>query len=245
MFNKHKQNKQGIERLTKGLPKKLIHYKKLTGKTKDATAHKSWSKRDMDEKEIGQIALEQWKVCAQIAQNTSQRRATASTVYMALNTAIIGSMYSQGGESTLWTFLGIHKEAKQVIEPTILPIIGIIICLGWISSILYYKELNKVRYNIIKELEDYIEIKPFQCESYATLNQSGSWQNELYIPKMFIWGYVIYAVWIVVLAVMEKFKIQWIKYVLENNVITSVAVVIVIGIIIARYREIIMNKDEN
>lgn len=221
-----------IERLGGKQAEKLINYKELTGveKVRDENG-KIDIKRDKED--LAAVALEQWKVCVQIAQNTSQRRATANTVYTALNTGIIGYMFTKDGgavtKSIVLPIIGtIHKNAEVVVKPTLWPIIGSVICIAWIKSIKYYRDLNTVKYNIIKELEEYIGIKPFQCESYIS-PQSSSSQNELAIPWLFIAGYTLYAIWIAILTVGEKYGktiYQWFNASLEGKAVISMMIVI-------------------
>lgn len=231
MANKSKQTTlPEIERLDKALVKKLIDYEVLIGKKKLKNTKEIVDIKKSEE-EIEKTALEQWKVCVQMAQNTSQRRATSNTVYTALNTAIIGYMYS--------------KEAEFVVKPTIWPIIGTIICIGWINSILYYRDLNTVKYNIIKELEQYIGIKPFICESYASPKLS-SWKNELTIPKMFVVGYAVYTGWILLLALQEKSNgliAQIIRTISEDKVISSLFAAIAVLVMNVFLYKILKQKE--
>lgn len=89
-----------------------------------------------------------------------------------------------------------------------------------ISSILYYKELNKTKYNIIKELEEYIGVCPFICESYASPKKA-SWHIELEIPSMFAVGYVVYGIAVAI-----------IQFINTTNIVEKVTnVELIIGIL--------------
>ena len=61
-------------------------------------------KSNIQDEDIRKKALEQWKVCVQMAQNTSQRRANTNGLFITINTATIGYIYYQYKDKVILPF---------------------------------------------------------------------------------------------------------------------------------------------
>lgn len=81
--------------------------------------------------------LEQWKTCVEMANSNSERRISTNNVYITVNAAIIALIS--------FTF-----DYKSIL----LSIVGAIVSILWLNSIISYKKLNSVKYQIINEIAD-------------------------------------------------------------------------------------------
>jgi len=80
--------------------------------------------------------LEQWKTCVEMANCNSERRISTNNVYITVNAAIIALIS--------FTF-----DYKSIL----LSMVGAIVSILWLNSIISYKKLNSVKYQIINEIE--------------------------------------------------------------------------------------------
>ena len=101
--------------------------------------------------------LEQYKLYIEMADKISERRATANSFFLSLN-------------SFLLTVLGILPQLKSnIIEFTVLWIIivsiaGTSFCISWIMIIRAYKSLNGAKFKIINKIEDNLPVSMYNSE---------------------------------------------------------------------------------
>ena len=90
---------------------------------------------------FGADLLEQYKLYVQSAENVSARRLASSRYLLAVNTALVALYgFQVQGSVSVWLTL-------------LLPILGIPVSLLWFRIIRSHRELNKVKFGIIHELE--------------------------------------------------------------------------------------------
>lgn len=127
--------------------------------------------------QFNEYVLEQWKTCAEMANSNSERRLTSNNIFIAINAAIIA----------LTSFTPDYKSI-------IMSLVGILVSVIWISSIKSYKELNRVKYQIINELEESLPTSPYKYEWYL-INKEGKYkrftQLENNLPCIFIFLYIL------------------------------------------------------
>jgi len=107
--------------------------------------------------------LEQWKTCAEMANCNSERRINSNNIYIAINAAIIA----------LTSF---SLDYKSIV----MSIVGIIVSILWQSTIKSYKELNRVKYRIINEIEKMLPISPYEYE-WKLINEEGKYKRFTYL----------------------------------------------------------------
>lgn len=91
--------------------------------------------------------IEQWKRMLDFAENNSERRIKTNNVYLSINTLLLGGCtYVSGFQNQL------------------LAISGFFISILWFVSIATYRTTNKVRYEIIRNLENDLKYKPISDE---------------------------------------------------------------------------------
>ena len=95
----------------------------------------------------GEILLEQWGKCVDMANSISDKRINSNGIFLALESALVALI--------TFTF-----DAKSLI----LSVLGICVSVYWYFSICAYKRLNSVKYEIINAIEDKLPVAPFREE---------------------------------------------------------------------------------
>ncbi|PZN76970.1 MAG: hypothetical protein DM484_15590 [Candidatus Methylumidiphilus alinenensis] len=132
--------------------------------------------------------LEQYKAYAESAQKISDRRNTANTFFLTINTALI-------------TILGYFKVQQttsfEIGSHVIIALAGIAISYMWYLLIRSYKDINTAKLQVIHEIEKQLPIRPFDAEWEAVGRGADSKRYlpfthiELYIPFVFIFLHVV------------------------------------------------------
>lgn len=124
--------------------------------------------------------LEIYKMLVEMADRVSQRRQSANSFYLTVNTAIIGgSAYlaqSSNGPLATWA----------------VSLAGIAICTLWIMSVISYKTLNSAKFRVITALEECLPASPFKDE-WGILDVDGDGKRhkpfhkiEVFVPIVFM-----------------------------------------------------------
>lgn len=119
------------------------------------------------------VVLEQWKTCITEANGISEKRNNANHLFITLNTA-------------LFAFTTFSLEYKSILLSTI----GIAICTLWIFTINSHKKLNRVKYEIINEMELKLPLAPFTSE-WDRLNKRYEYVRLTKIEKFIPWMFII------------------------------------------------------
>lgn len=120
--------------------------------------------------------LEQWKVCVEAANATSQRRDSMNNLFASLNLAILAAI------SFTWNM-----------KSLVLLVAGTVLCIVWIIFINNYKLLNKEKFKVINSLECSLERQPLndewealkKCEKY----KDATWLERI-MPIAFVLIYI-------------------------------------------------------
>lgn len=133
--------------------------------------------------------LEQWKTCVEMANSNSERRISTNNVYITVNAAIIALIS--------FTF-----DYKSIL----LSIVGAIVSILWLNSIISYKKLNSVKYQIINEIEKKLPISPYAYE-WSLLGDNKKYRRfthlERNLPWLFIILYIICIFWQVAICIFK------------------------------------------
>ena len=123
--------------------------------------------------------IEQYKVYLEMADRISDRRQTANSFFVTLNTAIIALVgYVNLGDKKAFAFYWLISIA------------GMILCFMWYRLIRSYKDLNSAKFKVVHEIEAKLPIAPFDAEWEAV--ERGE-NPTLYLPFTHI---EIYIPWI-------------------------------------------------
>lgn len=124
--------------------------------------------------------LEIYKMLVEMADRVSQRRQSANSFYLTVNTAIIGgaAYLSQ----SVFGSLGTSAVSAA----------GIAICTLWIRAVVSYKSLNAAKFEVITMIEDRFPVKPYQDE-WRILDVDGDGkrhrpfhETEVLVPIVFM-----------------------------------------------------------
>lgn len=124
--------------------------------------------------------LEIYKMLVEMADRVSQRRQSANSFYLTVNTAIIGgaAYLSQSAFGHLGTWA--------------VSIAGVAICALWIRSVASYKSLNAAKFEVITVLEERLPVSPFKDE-WNILDVDGDGkrhkpfhETEVLVPVVFM-----------------------------------------------------------
>ena len=116
--------------------------------------------------------IEQWKRMIDFAENNSERRIKTNTIYLSINTLLLGGC----------TYMSEFQNQ-------LLAICGIFISILWFVSIATYRMTNKVRYEIIRNLENDLKYKPISDEynrHKRNVIYYGNTCIEMLIPIVFL-----------------------------------------------------------
>lgn len=91
--------------------------------------------------------VEQWKTCVDTANGITDKRNMANSIFITVNTALFAVV----------TFSLDYKSM-------LLSAIGMSICILWLKLLENYKQLNKVKYEIIAEIEEMLPLTPLKAE---------------------------------------------------------------------------------
>ncbi|HWU73892.1 MAG TPA: hypothetical protein VN137_10410, partial [Sphingomonas sp.] len=96
--------------------------------------------------------LEVYKLLVEMADRVSQRRQSANSFYLSINTLIIGGSAYFGSKMT------------SAFATVLVSLAGILICGYWIMSIQSYRTLNQAKFSVINDIEADMIVKPYTVE---------------------------------------------------------------------------------
>lgn len=125
--------------------------------------------------------LQMWQTCVEMANNSSDKRINASTVYMTINVALLAVL----------TF---SFDVKNIL----ISIIGVSVSVIWMRSISSYKKLNAAKFKVIDELESKLAYAPFKREWEIMGNDKRErrilTRTEAQLPWVFLFLFIVIGV---------------------------------------------------
>jgi hypothetical protein len=88
----------------------------------------------------------------EMADRVSQRRQSANSFYLSINTAFLSAFYI------------LKPDELDVLSATIVAACGVSLCLLWLRNMLSYKDLNSGKFTVICRLEEHIGCAPYTAE---------------------------------------------------------------------------------
>ena len=135
--------------------------------------------------------LEQYKLCVEMADRISARRALANAFFLTLNTAVL---------TTIGVFLGVfwkdrpHVPAYYLVLPLVLLVV---LCLAWFWLVRSYRQLNSGKYAVIGALEERLPASPYWNAEWDALGNGEDkaiyWpltHLEQWVPCVFALTYI-------------------------------------------------------
>lgn len=130
------------------------------------------------EHERTEEVLEIYKLLVEMADRVSQRRQSANSFYLTVNTAIIGvTAY-------------FAPDTKEV-NTWAISLAGVAICILWIRAVLSYKFLNTAKFKVITDLEGRLPVAAYKDEWEFLKSANGRRHipfhtTEVLVPFVFI-----------------------------------------------------------
>lgn len=140
-----------------------------------------------------------YSLMVEMADRVSQRRQSANSFFLSINTALAGGA----------SYLGIKDTNGPVWA---LGVVGIAICLLWRRSIVSYKTLNEAKFEVIHQLEKLLPTQPYTDEWKIIDPDSGKGRHkpfhvtEMAVPLIFI---LVHAVQIAYTFPWQMFPALW------------------------------------
>ena len=117
-----------------------------------------WINLDRDFSGDGwKLLLDQYKLFVDTSSRVSDRRGTANTFLMSVNTALVTVFGLIAGKDA-------SLAAEQGPWRWLLPLAGISTCLAWVALIRSYRSLNKAKFAVILDLERLLPARLFDRE---------------------------------------------------------------------------------
>lgn len=125
-----------------------------------------------------QHLLEQYKLYVEMADKISERRQSANSFFLTINTVIVSL-------TTYFTLGGILSDSILLYIP--ISLAGLLICYTWYRLIRSYKDLNTAKFKVIHEIEQKLPCAPYGLE----WEKVGRGKNpKLYLPFTHIEIYI-------------------------------------------------------
>lgn len=118
--------------------------------------------------------LEQYKLYVEMADRISQRRTSANTYFLSVNSAILAFV----------GYLTIGSEPKYM---WLLALAGCLMTLFWYNIVISYRNLNSAKWQVVQDIEKRLPISPYDAEWDAV--QRGE-NPKLYRPISHIESWV-------------------------------------------------------
>ncbi|MHA1441986.1 MAG: RipA family octameric membrane protein [Candidatus Heimdallarchaeota archaeon] len=113
---------------------------------------------DKDLIDNSNLIFDQYKLYVEMADRISARRATTNSFYLTAN-------------SFLFVALGILMSNDLVVVVPIILIVGIFVSISWWLLIIYYKNLNSSKYQVINAIEEKLPVKGLFAEWQISKSQ--------------------------------------------------------------------------
>ena len=142
-------------------------------------------------------ALDQYKLYVEMADRISQRRQTANTFFLTVNTALVAFLGVSFPDEADWFGLGWYS---------VVGIAGVLLAMMWYRLIRSYRDLNSAKFQIIHKMEDRLPLKPYKAEWQAV---GCGEQSRLYVPFTHIetripWAFMFLYVALIVAVLVNK-----------------------------------------
>lgn len=141
----------------------------------------------------------QYKLCVEMADRVSSRRATANNFFLSVNTllvAVIGAL----------SRLGTTSISNVLLWAIIASIVGALFCLCWATTIRRYRDLNNAKFKVINAIEKKLPASAFTSEWKCLCQEKNLDEyrhltaSEFWVPMIFV---VLYALLIVVMSILS------------------------------------------
>jgi len=134
--------------------------------------------------------LEQYKLCVEMADKISERRATANAFFLSANALLLSGLGVVSNDY-------VHITFSMPLTMVGVSLAGILLCFVWILLVRSYRQLNSAKFAAICAMEARLPAAPYETEWKKLRGQNESREYrpltsvELVIPAIFIILYVL------------------------------------------------------
>ncbi|MDG9709151.1 RipA family octameric membrane protein [Streptomyces sp. DH10] len=132
-----------------------------------------------------QAVLEQYKLCVEMADRVSSRRALTNTFFLSLNSAVVAALAA--------------VAARGVVGlPVLLLLAGLVIlfaqCAAWYVMVRSYRQLNFAKWAVIGALEERLPAYAYSRAEWKASGEGRDWRKYMPLTHVEQWVPVIFAV---------------------------------------------------
>ena len=141
------------------------------------------------EEDYGSLLIEQYKIYIEMMDRVTSRRGQANAFYISVLSGILVILSFPVNENLL-------IESSNVLFVCI-SLLGLVLCLMWYVNLQSYKQLNRLKFQVIYELEQDLPFPMYQREWDILVNEKNSsgyyrlTAIEKYIPLVLAVPYLI------------------------------------------------------
>ena len=124
--------------------------------------------------------LEQYKVYVSSAENVSARRLASSRLLLALNAGLVALYgFAPAGFAEGWWAMPV-------------PLLGVTVCLLWRRIIKSHRDLNRVKFTLVHELEQHLPAMPYTVEwERAGQGRGKSYRAVTDVERWIPWTFLV------------------------------------------------------
>ena len=132
--------------------------------------------------------FEIYRIYVELTDKMSSRRSIINSFYLTINTGLFATL--------AFVFKNSNLQTNYLILCSIVLIcLGILICLIWFINILSFKQINRVKFNVIKEIEKKLAFAPYTMEWEIIKKDKNKYFRQTFIertvPAVFIILHII------------------------------------------------------
>lgn len=125
--------------------------------------------RDAYKGNYEQDLLSEYLLYVQMADRISERRSTANTFFITVNTGLVSA----------FGLSGLLSKSFSPFVFLVADLAALMLCFFWYRLILSYRDLNTAKFKVIHEIEAHLPIRPYEAE-WAAVGEGKD--NSLYFP---------------------------------------------------------------
>jgi len=123
--------------------------------------------------------LQQYKLFVDTSLDVTSKRLESNKFHLTLNSVVFG-------------FTSYLTTLNEYLVIVLFCFVGILISAVWLKNIFAYRELNRAKFKVIHELENYLPACLFKCEEEHYLDKyHGLTSSEKFYPIIFMILYVV------------------------------------------------------
>lgn len=143
---------------------------------------------DLNPAEPSNAFLEQYKIYLEFLDKLADRRQSANSFFLTLNTGLCAALAFLFTKDT-------DPEIRQLY--IVIPIAGVLLALFWHRLVSSYRQLSTGKFEVIHQMENYLPIAPYRAE-WIVLGRGKDSKKylplthvEVWVPRLFAIMYIV------------------------------------------------------